>query len=258
MQNRMVRPDENFGKDHGLIHEVVVTGRKIGAGQEFWAKLAHDEDLFRKVVTLVDRNGIEATTSQKLARAIGIPVFGVEEAIRHLVLNPSRHQLAALSEVPFTEATLEECKDSHVLVAVFPLSIIEIHGKIPSGQRLFYNRDWYNEESFAKDRGETEWQLVRKTPVPNSTGKTWQEQWSLLAKDEETPKARVIVYTIIGHYLATSERLFDRIYVRCSDVVSDGYRVSIGRFGSRGLGVGRSWDVDRHDHLGLASVRKSN
>lgn len=42
-----------FGKDHGLIHEVVVTGRKFGAGEEFWAALAHREDIFAKVFALV-------------------------------------------------------------------------------------------------------------------------------------------------------------------------------------------------------------
>lgn len=44
---------EEFGKEHGLIHEVVVTGRKIGADHEFWARLAHDEEIFRQVVSLV-------------------------------------------------------------------------------------------------------------------------------------------------------------------------------------------------------------
>jgi hypothetical protein len=42
-----------FGKDHGLLHEVVVTGRKVGAGQEFWSALAHREDLFARVVAFV-------------------------------------------------------------------------------------------------------------------------------------------------------------------------------------------------------------
>jgi hypothetical protein len=32
--------NEEFGKDHGLIHEAVVTGRKVGAGREFWTKIA--------------------------------------------------------------------------------------------------------------------------------------------------------------------------------------------------------------------------
>jgi len=42
-----------FGEDHGLLHEAVVTGRKVGAGKDFWAALAHNEQLFARVVALV-------------------------------------------------------------------------------------------------------------------------------------------------------------------------------------------------------------
>ena len=42
-----------FGEDHGLLHEVVVTGRKVGAGKEFWAAIAHNEELFARVVAFV-------------------------------------------------------------------------------------------------------------------------------------------------------------------------------------------------------------
>ena len=42
-----------FGLDHGLIHEAVVTGRKVGADSDFWAALAHGEALFAKVVAFV-------------------------------------------------------------------------------------------------------------------------------------------------------------------------------------------------------------
>ena len=42
-----------FGSDHGLIHETIVTGRKVGAGKDFWATLAHNEELFAKVVAFV-------------------------------------------------------------------------------------------------------------------------------------------------------------------------------------------------------------
>jgi len=48
---------EDFGKDHGLIHEAVVTGRKVGAGNGFWSGLAHDEDFFREVVHLGEERG---------------------------------------------------------------------------------------------------------------------------------------------------------------------------------------------------------
>jgi hypothetical protein len=69
-----VRP-EDFGKDLGLIHEVVVTGRKVGAGCRFWARLAHDEDLFRRVFALVqggktkvDKAWISFTTTGRSIR----------------------------------------------------------------------------------------------------------------------------------------------------------------------------------------------
>ncbi len=215
-----------------------------------------DPEMRKRLVRFWTSGGYEPTTTQKIARVIGIPVFGVEEAVQHFSVKPTRAQLSALAEIPFTEAELRECKDTHILVAVFPMSIIEIRGKVPANQRLFYDQDWYNKESFAKDRGEAAWHLVRKTPVTNSTLKTWDEQQALLAKNEETPTARVMVYAIIGHFLATGERLFENIYVRCSDVDSLGRRVYVGYFDSNGLLVDYYWDDRRVSYIGLSSARK--
>lgn len=261
---RLTSTDEDFGKDHGLIHEAIVTGRKVGAGHDFWSKIAHNEDLFRKVVTLVDCNGYYPcndyypSVSQKRTREImGKNFFGVEEAIQYLGENPSKAQLSVLAEVPLTEEVLESRKDTHILVAVFPMSILDIRGEVKD-QSLFYQQDWYNKKAFAKTGGVTEWQLVRKSPVGNSMSKTWDEQQALLAEDEEIPPARVMVYTIIGHFLATGERLFENTYVRCSDLDSDGRRVNVGDFAQGGLFIVSSygWSDSRGDSLGLASSLK--
>jgi len=209
------------------------------------------------MVRLIQNGGFEPTTSQKRAREImGKSFFGIEEAIKHFGVNPTRQQLATLSEIPFSEAVLEQSKDTHVLVAVFPLSILEVRGKVE--RKLFYSHEdaWYNKQSFAKERGEVTWQLVRKTPVDNSTSKNWQEQQALLSKEDEVPTAQVMVYTIIGHYLATGERLFERIYVRTSSVDSVGLRVLVGYFGSGGLSVRSHWDAYRYAYLGVSSARK--
>ncbi|MEK7067597.1 MAG: hypothetical protein AAB956_01225, partial [Patescibacteria group bacterium] len=96
---------------------------------------------------------------------MGHNFLGVEEAIQHFGVNPTQKQLAALAEVPYPESVLEELKHSHVLVAVFPLSILDIRGKVASDKCLFYEQDWYNQQAFAKETGETGWQLVAKTPV---------------------------------------------------------------------------------------------
>ena len=65
-----------------------------------------------------------------------------------------------------------------------------------------------------------------------------------------------MVYTIIGHYKATNERLFEKVWVRCSDLDSVGIRVGVGNFGAEGLDVGSGWDGSRDGDLGLASARK--
>jgi hypothetical protein len=258
MEQAMVRQqDDDFGKDYGLIHEAIVTGRKVGAGRKFWTKLAHDESMFNKVVSFVARDGYEPTTSQKLAREImGKNFFGVEEAVERFGVNPSKQQLAQLAEIPFTEKTLRDCNGTHVLVAAFPLSVLDVRA-VNSG--LFYSSSggWYESEKFAKNKGKVGWYLVQKTPVKDSVSKNWDEQQALLSENDETPTSQVMVYTIIGHYKATGERLFENIYVRCSDVVSGGYRVDVGHFASDGLHVDRHWGAYRHSFLRVSASRKS-
>jgi len=191
-------------------------------------------------------------TPKRAVKLFGKNFFGVEEAIRHFGVRPTRNQLVELSEIPFSEV---QCKDD-VLMAVFPLSILDLRDKLED-QMLFCD-DWYDHQPFAKERCETSWQLVRKTPIVNSACKTWQEQQSLLSNDEEVPTAQVMVHIIIGHYLATSERLFEYLYVRTSSIDSDGRRVYIGHFNAEGLHLGRYWDNDRRDDLAISSARKFN
>ncbi len=197
-------------------------------------------------------------------RIMGKNFFGIEEVIKHFGVNPSKQQLATLAEIRtpkgrlISEEEMHECKDTHVLVAMFPLSILDIRGiaKKQSDRTLFYSQDWYDKQAFAKDKGEVGWQLVRKEPIANSTSKTWNDQQALLSKDEETPTARIVVYTMVGHFLATGERLFEKIYVRCVDLDSDGGRVSVGDFGAKGLYVDDYWSDRPNSDIGLSAARK--
>ncbi len=197
-------------------------------------------------------------TNEKRAREImGRNFFGIEEGVKHFGVNPTHRQLATLSKIPFSKEVLERLRNTHVLVAVFPLSIIEIRS---IEQELFYNHynckdTWYSKEFFAKEYGEVTWQLVRKTPVNNSFSKNWQEQQALLSKDDEVLNAQVMIYTIFGYYLATGERLFENIYVRTSSVASNGERVHVGSFNSGGLAVGSYWADDRSGYLGVSSAK---
>lgn len=240
-------------------HEVLLKLETAGLNDELAQRVIDSKgnDLAAKVVRLIENGGFESTTSQKRAREImGKNFFGIEEAIRHFGVNPSKQQTSTLAEVSFTAAMLESHKDTHILVAVFPLSVLDVR---KADNELFYlsSSGWYESEKFAKNKGTVSWQLVRKTLVEDSTNKNWDEQQALLGKDDETPTSQVMVYTIIGHYKATGERLFGNVYVRTSCVRSDDYRVRVGLFASDGLIVYYWWDDLRNSFLGLSSARKS-
>jgi len=65
-----------------------------------------------------------------------------------------------------------------------------------------------------------------------------------------------MVYTIIGHLLATGERLVERKYAYTSSVDSDGNRVYVSDVGSNGLGISDYWDAVGYDNDDLSSARK--
>jgi len=200
------KKETEFGKEWGFIHEGLITLRKAGMTSKLWKEITENEELARKIVA-----SIKPDDKYKRAREImGKNFFGIQEAIKYFGVSPTLPQLAALSEIPFSETVLKELKDTHILVAIFPISIFEIRNK---AKRELFERydesryqDNFDDLSFAEERGEVNWQLIRKTPVPGSTSKTWEEQLSLLGKDDEVPTAQTLVYTIIGHYLATGER----------------------------------------------------
>ncbi|MEE8131775.1 MAG: hypothetical protein V3T98_01900 [Candidatus Paceibacterota bacterium] len=256
MKNIVSQRNLSVHKEHEILRKLEAAG--LGDIEAQSVIQSKGNKLAEKVVEFIRRGGYEATVSQKTTRAImGENFLGIEKAIQHLGANPTERELGLLTEVPFTEGVLEECKDTHILVAAFPMSILEIRDKVE--KKLFYSYEdaWYNKQSFAKDKGEASWHLIRKNIVPNSTSKTWNEQQALLAENEETPQARIMVYAIIGHYLATGERLFKNIYARCSDLDSGGYRVDVGRFDSAGFTFTCWWDDRRYDSIGLSSVWKS-
>ncbi|MDD5290878.1 MAG: hypothetical protein PHZ04_02060 [Patescibacteria group bacterium] len=185
-------------------------------------------DLAVKVVSLVQSGKLVPTASQSIARAImGNNFFGVEEAIKHFRVNPTNQQLAALYEIPFPEAVLRELKDTHILVAVFPLSILEIRNRV--GSKLFCKRFKSNNESFMREHGELSWQLVCKTVNYNLIWKSWEEQLELLDEDDEVPTAQVMVYTILGRYLATGECLCERYFHRTSTIDFESYSSDVRR-----------------------------
>ena len=216
-------------------------------------RIRSDPDLAKKVAAAF-LPVIKPTLSQLRARQImGQGFFGVREAIRHFGIRPTAEQLATLAEVPFRVEVLQESKDTHLLVADFGPSIIDVKAGHPD---LFYSEEdaWYSNQGFAKEKGKICWRLVCKDVVPGSTSKTWEQQQALLQPNEEVPRARVMVYAIIGHFLVTGEHLFENVYARCRNLSSDGRRVSSGAFGADGFSITIYQDTQRTGHHGQSSV----
>lgn len=196
------------------------------------------------------------TPSQQTAREImGSNMLGTLEVERYFG-ELTDEQREALEIIPFSEETLKACTKTHILVADVGLSLLDVRQKARKG--LFYSQNWFDNEEFA---GRTEtacWRLIRKIPVDGSFSKDWSEQNALVdSKIDEIPSARQVVYTTILHFLATGERLFEKVYVRTSDVDSDGNRVSVGDFGVGGLRVGYWLDGRRYGSVGVSSSRKA-
>lgn len=174
--------------------------------------------------------------------------FGVEEAMGYFKINPSKQQLANLAEIPFTEELLRSVKNTHVLVAVFPLSILGIRRKVDRKHFMEFEggKDaWWGRQEVAKRRNGNCWRLIRKTPLPESD-KELEEQMFPLAVDEVVPTIQAVVYMVIGHFLATDERLFDVSAVQCEGGVLS--------FREEGLDIATL--VDSSDNSGFASEKK--
>jgi hypothetical protein len=252
-----------YWRDDGKLRKIYLGSCKKISQVDALAKARKMKSTFLQIggldsmIEMIQRKESKSTISQKHARAImSKNFFGIEEAIKYFGVNPTHQQLAALSDVPFSEARLEQLKDTHVLVAVFPLSILEIRDKVDP--KLFYKHEdaWYDKQSFAKEAEEINWQLIRKIPADNSMLKNWQDQQALFGKDEEMPTAQALIYTAIGHFLSIGEQFMERKYACTSTVDSSGNRVYISDVGVDGLGISDYWDAVRYDNEDLSSPRK--
>ena len=199
---------------------------------------------------------ITPVTLDQAESIMGDNFHGVDALERLLGRNVAKQVKTTLNKgVPISAEVLESCRDTHVLVACAGISLMEVWS---AQTALFYaKRDpWYKSQQFATTKVKAGWYLVRKTPVPDSTSMTWDDQCKLLTEVEEVPSASVLAQAILIHYLEANERLFEAIYVRVSDVDSDGYRVDLGDFNQDGLRVNNYWGSHRYSYIGVSASRK--
>jgi hypothetical protein len=171
-------------------------------------------------------------------------------------------QITALAENLPSEEMLTWCKENGYAVMPAPpkaMSLLDVR-EIQSAHFYSKSDGWYakDKEKFARDdKTSFGWMAIKKTPVDNSTSKTWKEQTALLSKIEVVPNAAEMSWFITTYFEVRGVRLFENVYVRTSSLGSDGSRVSVGCFDSDGLYVYYWWGDNRRDgNFGLSAARK--
>lgn len=184
-----------------------------------------------------------------------------EEIMMKCGVSYSPEQIMTLGSQLPSENMLRHLKENgFALVAPPPveLSLLDIRAHRLD---LFYylKEGWYSDkrEKFSReDKTSFAWLMIRKTQIPNSTYKKWNEQQLLLAGIDSVPNVAEMAWFITTFYEVRGVRLFQGDYVRTSSLCSDNCRVNVGGFGTRGLAVSRYAGDRAVSYLGIACARK--
>ncbi|MDD5040856.1 MAG: hypothetical protein PHX87_01755 [Candidatus Peribacteraceae bacterium] len=160
--------------------------------------------------------------------------YAPEDLERHIPL-----RLCDASGNPFTHsdeetlAVCEECKDTHILVAMQSLSLPNIHARCKSRMANDQNAPWFGErpqrEQWSSQVIRGTWLLFRKDVVPDSWNKAQAAQQQHLAL--HYTKERLVfpaeyAYGALLHQQETGEKLCRGYWVRFPVQTADGHWVS--------------------------------
>lgn len=205
------------------------------ATQRFWLSLGEYADVVAKRMVVDARfvlkvgaaarsGAYEPSVQQVRARDIMKEnIFGVEDAIAHLGVMPHKRHLLHMQDIGFSETVLAICKNTHVLVAYFPMSLSDLRDVFSRGRISVPMRGQWENVVFTMTDCSPGWYLVPK-----------------VALTEERPTwACVLAYTMVGHFLATGERMFEGGPVLTADVDSLDRRVTL-EFRTDGITIGHA------------------
>lgn len=156
----------------------------------------------------VTHDSIFDNESQAKARSImGKNFLGLDEVHRGFGLTLDPDQFAT---IPFREETLQEHKDTHILVAYTPLSLEEIF--------TLSHEICYRYRSYVEEESNLGWHLIGKEPAQESIDKTESEQFAMLTNKAGLPRLSELAYMVNLYWLTYGERLLKDCDVLCQDV----------------------------------------
>jgi hypothetical protein len=206
-----------------------------------------------RIISLLREEVFEPSEEYKRARSImGTNFFGIEAGFIHFGIRTTREERLRLSCIPFSESTLRAVRDTHLLVALLPCSIVGIRERVAPELFSSQRGAWYDKRSFATYVCAPTWCLIRKETPVKQMNQTWAEQYSSLMDTEEVPTVQALVYAVIGNFLATGERLFKTGTVRTATIDHGESRVLVGRFASdTGLHIDGCHDNHHAEDIGI-------
>ncbi len=174
-------------------------------------KIMEDRDFFKKIVDFIKNDGCLLPKKTKMIDRF----FGIEEAKKFFGIKPSAKEMSILEGIPFSEKELKKCRHTHILVAIFPTTLLKLQKiaekiKMPNGKPFFDDEIGHKHAQFmnltygenGKPIGDGPrkpfWILFNATEIERS------EEWGLQIKFP----APTLLYIVIGHYLNTGEELF--------------------------------------------------
>jgi len=255
-----------FGTDFCLVSEAVVTGRKVGAGKEFWSALAHNEFLFRQLVRWskgasqlgVGLNLDWASSDQlRVKKIMGGNFLSPLDVTALLPQHPgySLRDMLDLATIPFSSATLLTCQVSHVLVPGISISLAELYQSFPDFVMPDTMKTSQGYALIWEKKVPQQWHLIRKQAIPGSDNLPFERQKVLLKDDEEMPGVAELYFAAMLCRACGNPILPD--LVRCQDTLTaNRERLSIVTRNSHHVDLVSFDDDLQMRHLGLASKKK--
>lgn len=170
------------------------------------------------------------TGLQEIRKIMGKNFFGPEEFIGAFglgekFLNESWHHV-----LPFSNRTLHECADTHMLLAAPDyLSFSTLYGILEMSAHSGMLQVGVSDQDFYPELGpeccDGTWLLIRKKPLLATRHKSFAEQDSVLPADEKVPSARDTFYMCIAHRILFGAPAFPDAYMRTSTKVMQGTTV---------------------------------
>lgn len=205
----------------------IPTGILNAATQRLWGglenkamwvayKLKDDPIYLAKIIRAMSNGGYGLSVKESTAREImGTNFFSVADVSRYFGIRPTTQDVAVFKEVIFSKEVLQSCKDTHLLLPVLPLSILDmkkITQKKYEGENIFAQNSSYDyvSKKFANQKCESGWQLIRKDPFenPGKRGFHLSVNTDGIPEDEELAPVELVIYTMICHFLCRKENLF--------------------------------------------------